>query len=123
MVVDEGIDIVAAKNNKYFHIQVKTANGDDSKPYMATIKREAFQHAADTFYIIVLRRAQRQRYLNDYLVLSSRDIYQYVKSGQLREGGTISLRLRVNTGGRFLLIGIKGETDVTHFINDFDSIC
>lgn len=119
MAVDQGIDIVASKNNKYFHIQVKTANGDDSRPYTTAIRREAFQHSSDTFYIIVMRRAQRQRYINDYLVLSSRDIHQYVRSGQLKDGSTISLRLTVR-GDRFLL---NGTTDLTHCINDFDSIC
>ena len=123
MAVDQGIDIVASKAGKYFHIQVKTANGDDSRPYTATIRREAFQHASDVFYVIVMRRAQKQRYVNDYLVLSSRDIHNYVRSGQLRDGATISLRLVVNSNGRCILNGIKDAADVTHCINDFDSIC
>lgn len=120
MVVDQGIDIVAAKENKYFHIQVKTANGNDSKPYTTTIRKDAFQHASHTFYILVMRRAQKQRYINDYLVLSSRDIHQYIRSGQLKDGVTISLRIVAEGKDRFLL---NGTHDVTHCVNDFASIC
>lgn len=123
MVVDQGIDVVASKNNKYFHIQVKTANGDDTKPYSASIERKAFQHASETFYIIVMRREQKQRYINDYLVLSSGVIRQYIRSGQLKEGATISLRLATDGKNRFFLNGLNSAVDITHCINDFDSIC
>jgi hypothetical protein len=120
MAVDHGIDLVASKNNKYFHLQVKTANGDDSRPYTTSIRREAFQHSSDTFYIIVLRRALKQRYVNDYLILPSSEIRRNIQSGVLKEGSTISLRIVVDGKGKFLL---NGATEVTHCINDFDSIC
>ena len=120
MAVDHGIDLVASKNNKYFHLQVKTANGDDSRPYTTSIRREAFQHSSDTFYIIVLRRALKQRYVNDYLILPSSEIRRNIQSGALKEGATISLRITVDGKGKFLL---NGATEVTHCINDFDSIC
>jgi len=118
MVVDHGIDVVANKNNKYFHIQVKTANGDDSKPYTATIKKESFQHASDIFYIIVLRRAQKQRYINDFAILSSSEIRRYITNKTLKEGSTIQLRITVDNN-KFTL---NGSTDITNCINDFDII-
>lgn len=117
MVVDEGIDIVASKNGQYFHIQVKTANGDDTKPYTTTIKKESFQHSAQTFYIIVMRRRLKQRYINDYLILSSLEIRRKLTSGNHSNLQSIPLRLHVNNERYYL-----NDEDVTRFINDFDII-
>lgn len=121
MAVDEGIDLVATKDNKYFHLQVKTANGDDSRPYQASIRKEAFQHTGNTFYILVLRRPQRRRYINDYLILSSNEIRRYIASGALRDGETIGLRLVIENE-KFYLLGLNDRLDLTHCINDFESI-
>jgi hypothetical protein len=53
MTVDEGIDLIAEKQNNYFHIQVKTANPSESGAFGFKIKKSSFKakNAAQTFYI------------------------------------------------------------------------
>ena len=57
MTVDDGIDLIAEKQNNYFHIQVKTANPSESGRFGFKIMRSSFKtnHSGQTFYIFVLR--------------------------------------------------------------------
>ncbi|MGL1922599.1 MAG: hypothetical protein OCD03_16400 [Hyphomicrobiales bacterium] len=50
-----GMDIIAHKDNKTFHIQVKTSIRSNSGKHAATIKQTKFAHADDIYYIVVLR--------------------------------------------------------------------
>lgn len=118
MTVNDGIDVVASKVDKYFHVQVKTAN-DKSGSYTATIKTAAFQHASNVFYIIVLRTNAGMRYINDFVILQSGDIKRMILEGRLKEGKSISLRLG-NEGGRLML---NGSIDVSVHRNNWDLIC
>jgi len=118
MTVDDGIDVVASKVDKYFHVQVKTAN-EKSGSYSATIKTSAFQHASNVFYIVVLRTNAGMRYVNDFVILQSGDIKKLILEGRLKEGNSISLRLTPE-GGRLLL---NGSVDVSVHRNNLDLIC
>ena len=42
MAIDDGIDVIAGKDNKYFHIQVKTANPTENGTFVFTIKKSSF---------------------------------------------------------------------------------
>ena len=42
MLVDSGIDLVASKGGKYFHVQVKTATEQDGGRFQFTIKNSSF---------------------------------------------------------------------------------
>jgi len=118
MSVDEGIDLVASKDNKYFHVQVKTANFQPDKPFQATIKSSAFRHAGDVYYVVVLRQPTQVRFHNDYVLFTSSDIRRWVGSGILKEGSTITLRL---SGDSQKLI-LNKKVDVTTHLNDFGAI-
>ena len=56
MSVDEGIDIVATKNDKLYNIQVKTSNEKYGK-YVSDMNTNSYQkyNSSNTFYIFVLR--------------------------------------------------------------------
>jgi len=56
MSVDDGIDIVATRNNKLYNIQVKTANEKYGK-YVSDMSINSYQkhNSSNTFYIFVLR--------------------------------------------------------------------
>lgn len=117
MTVDDGIDVVASRNNKYFHIQVKTANSADDKRYSASILTESFQYASGTFYVIVLRRRLKDRFINDFAVFGASDIRNFTKSGQIKEGQTISLNISLENG-----IYSLNKMNINHLINDFNAI-
>lgn len=121
MAVDEGIDIVASKNNNYFHIQVKAANGDDTRPYVTNIPQSKFKHGATTFYILVLRRAGRERFFNDYLVLTSQEVRDVMRYDQA-DKKSISLSVRIEKKNGHMKYMLNGQRDVTLAINDFHKI-
>lgn len=119
MSVDEGIDLVASKDGRYFHIQVKTANKSDTKPYLATIKSSALKQGGDVYYVIVLRVPTEVRIYNEYAIFSSLDIRRWIGEGILKDGQSISLRISAEKN-RFRLNNV---IDVSSHINDFDVIC
>lgn len=118
MTVDDGIDVVASKDEKYFHVQVKTAN-ERSGSYVASIKTSAFKHASNVFYIVVLRTHGGVRYVNDYVILQSGDIKRMILEGKLKEGSSISLKLS-QEGNKLLL---NGAMDVSVHRNNWELIC
>lgn len=119
MTVDDGIDIVASKDDKFFHIQVKTANYHPDRPFQATIRENAFRHSYNVFYIIVLRAPTPMGFVNRYAIFPSSDIRRMIAQGTLKDTSSISIRISL-VNQKFLL---GGNVDVSHQINDFESIC
>ncbi len=87
VTVDDGIDIIAAKDKNYFHIQVKTANEIKNKPFNFSIKKSSFKRYDDsqTFYIFVLRQQDANRYFNDYIILPNSEIERMLMFELLKE--------------------------------------
>lgn len=120
MPVDDGIDIVASKDNQYFHIQVKTANPKDDV-FAFSIKRSSFNTTASssTFYIFVMRNADKARYFNDYLIMPSSQVRQFINASVIKDSPSLSLRVHKDNKGRYIL---NGSQDVTISINDFSQL-
>lgn len=61
MTVDNGIDVIASKGGKYFHIQAKTAAEQDGGHFAFVIKNSSFlqHHRSSMFYVFVLRRSSQ----------------------------------------------------------------
>ena len=91
MSVDDGIDIVATKNNKFFHIQVKTATRQDAGKYQFTINPASFKkyHATNVFYVFVLRHGIK----NDFIIIPSSHIKYLVDKGVISENTAMSLTI------------------------------
>ena len=121
MAVDDGIDVVASKNNNYFHIQVKTANFSKNLGFGFTIKKSSFtsKDSFQTFYIFVIREKDEHRYFNDYLILPSSQIRQYVEVGIIKDGLSLSLRVQKDSRGRYIL---NAKQEVTISINTFSQL-
>jgi uncharacterized protein with HEPN domain len=119
MIVDDGIDVVASRDEKYFHIQVKTANYFADKPFQATISEKAFRHSTNVFYIIVLRAPMPVGFVNRYAIIPSSDIRRLITQGILKDAVTISLRISIENQ-KYIL---NGTVDISHHVNDWDSIC
>lgn len=121
MTVDDGIDIVASKNDSYFHIQVKTANATSGNKFQFKITKRAFdsKDAAATFYVLVLRICENSRNTCEYLILQSSEIRRLVVKGVVKDGEAITLSVNREKGNRFILNKIE---DVTWALNRFDNI-
>jgi hypothetical protein len=121
MAVDDGIDVIASKNNNYFHIQVKTANASASAGFGFSIKKSSFtsKDSFQTFYIFVIREKDERRYFNDYLILPSSQVRQLVEVGVIKEGPTLSVRIQKDSRGRYIL---NAKQDVTISVNTFSQL-
>jgi hypothetical protein len=121
MAVDDGIDIVASKDNKFFHIQVKTANLSDSGKYNFTLQQRAFdaKNAYSTFYLLVMRTFESSRYVNNFLVLPNNEIRRLVESAVISKADKMSLRVEKDRNGNYVL---NGQERLSWALNRFDII-
>jgi len=121
MTIDDGIDIVASKDATYFHIQVKTSNSTNAGKFRFTIKQKSFnaKDAAITYYILVLRYFENQRYTCDHLVLPSSEIRRLVDKAVIKSSESISLSVEKDRSGKFILNKIE---DLTWSLNRYDTI-
>lgn len=94
MTVDDGIDIVASKHNKFFHIQVKTATRQDNGKYIFTINKDSFKryNTANVFYVFVLRENMK----NDHIIIPSMQIDYFIGTGAITDGSVFSLTITTN---------------------------
>jgi len=121
MAVDDGIDVIAGKNNKYFHIQVKTSNPSENGAFAFSIKKSSFtaKDSFQTFYIFVIREKSDCRYYNDYLIFPSSQVRQLIEVGVIKDGQSLSIRIQKDKRGRYLL---NAKQDVTISVNTFSQI-
>lgn len=121
MTVDDGIDIVANKEDSYFHIQVKTANASSQSKYQFRVTKRAFgsKDASSTFYVLVMRVNEDTRNACEHLVLPSSEIRRLVDKAVIRDGDAMNISIERERGNRFLLNGVE---DVSWALNRFDNV-
>jgi hypothetical protein len=118
VTVDDGIDIIAAKDKNYFHIQVKTSNQIKNKPFNFNIKKSSFKRYNDskTFYIFVLRQQDVNRYFNDFIILPNSEIERMLMFDLLKENkDTYSFNIQKKNND----YTINGQRVI---VNDFSKI-
>jgi Holliday junction resolvase-like predicted endonuclease len=122
MTVDDGIDIVASKNNSYFHIQVKTStpHGKDGQ-FFFSINHEKFKQkfSGNTFYIFVLRRSDGSRYFSDFVVLSSSEVKSLISREIIKNSVNLSFRIRFEKPYKYIL---NKKEDIAYSVNKFNRI-
>ncbi|MDL2315719.1 hypothetical protein LJC59_01360 [Desulfovibrio sp. OttesenSCG-928-A18] len=119
MSVDDGIDIVASKYSKFFHIQVKTAACQENGKFQFTIKQEAFKryNSADMFYVFVMRQGTR----NEFIIIPSFNISFFIGAGIISGSTAYTLVISQNEKKtQFFLNG--GKADITQFYGRFEEI-
>jgi len=119
MAVDEGIDIVASKNNEYFHIQVKTSALGANGKYAFFIKNAAFDanNGGKVFYVLVMRNADGA---TKFAVIPSVQLAIHRETGVLGGTNGISLFVTPDEKGRSFTMN-KGQ-NIDQFINNFSLI-
>lgn len=122
MMVDDGVDIVAAKDNIYYYIQVKTTTIRNGRIY-ARINRDSFNryNKQQCRYIIVARYREKGADHNMFFVFNSADIEQaaygrYINQGE--EVYTIKIRFNERTGEPILYD--DREKEISWNLNRFD---
>jgi len=117
MSVDEGLDIVATKDNKLFNIQVKTANENKFNKYVYDIRKISFEKfgTGNTFYVFILKGKETK-----FLILPSMEIEKNIQQKNILVVGH-GKRYRVNLSirdGKTYLGNLNN--DATFFLNKWD---
>lgn len=114
MSVDDGIDIVAMKNNKTYYIQVKTVH-IKTEGFGVQIRLNSYNryNSNDCYYVIVARGETTQ-----FIIATADDIRRLIDKGSVKKGDkSISIRFTQNMGNLFV-----GEENVNYMINSFNRI-
>ena len=121
MTVDDGIDIVASKDDSYFHIQVKTSNTSAQNKYQFKITKRAFgsKDSSGTFYVLVMRVNEDSRNICEHLVIPSSEIRRLVDKAVIRDGESMSISVDRQRGSKFVINGLE---DVSWSLNRYDTI-
>ncbi len=122
MTVDDGIDLVASKKDIYFHIQVKTSSantGNDNFSFNINTERFTQKFTGRTFYVFVMRRCDKSRYFNDFVVLSSPEIKSLIDRKIIAESTNLSFRIEIEKPYKYIL---NKKEDIAYSVNKFNRI-
>lgn len=121
MAVDDGIDVVASKDNKYFHIQVKTANPSKKGSYQFNISRDRFdvKHGNSMFYVFVMRRSINSRHVNDFAIMPSSEIKRLIDSERIKAGSKLNVRIEKGPNEPYMM---NNSENVTWCVNNWAAI-
>lgn len=117
MTVDEGIDIVASKDNKYFHIQVKASAEKSSGGFGFQVKRKAFElnRSAQTYYVFVMRKN-----LSCYFAVLPSSHLENLRMTNVISGQN-DLSITITADERNKQFSLNGS-DITGWVNNFGVI-
>lgn len=118
MMIDEGVDIVATKDNTYYYIQVKTASVDANGRVYCQIPRYRFDQYIDNQirYIIVARTKDS----NIYFVFDPREIDRGVFGRYINAtDDTIYIKIKFNPRSGAPYLYDDKEQDVSYNMNNF----
>lgn len=120
MIVDQGVDLVAEKNNKYFYIQVKTASGQEGS-WKFTIKKSSFDasHSNLMYYIFVMRTSasSREASKNLFVVVPSTHMDTLIKSRSIVGENAYSVTISTPDRGKSWKLN---RTECNVFMNAFN---
>lgn len=125
MMVDDGVDIVASKNNLYYFIQVKTTLLNEKGRIYVSIKKDRFDAFINSQirYIVVARCKISGIETCLYFVFNNQNIDEFIfdKVVNLNES-TISIKIRIDqeNGNKPFLYHENKEKDITFFMNKFN---
>ena len=125
MMVDDGVDVVASKNNVFYFIQVKTTTVTDKGRIHVTIKKERFEAFAysQIRYIVVARCLMAGLETNLYFIFNNQNIdefisYKYVSKNA--ESIFIKIKIDKDKGNTPMLYHENNERDIRYYMNRFD---
>jgi len=119
MSVDEGMDIVATKENRLYNIQVKTSNENKYNSYIFDIRITSFEkhNQNNSFYIFVLRSNSQRTF---FLILPYFEIQKNVdQKNILLINKNTRYRVNIRLRDDKLFLGNK-ENDMSYFMNRWE---
>lgn len=123
--VDEGIDLVACKENVFYYIQVKTTFVAQKNTFHFTIKESNFMKFFDAQmrYLLVARAKTGKDVRNIYFQFNNKDIDRLRSEGIIGPSSANNININIEydtrTDKAFAYNGNK-RSDVTYYMNNFD---
>jgi hypothetical protein len=124
MMIDDGIDIIASKNNVYRYIQVKTSFVTDDK-IICQIKKERYEThiMSQVRYVVVARYSENGIDRNMFFVLTEHDINKGIHDGYIKDGQeSIVLKIKFHPLSRAPYLYDVKESDASYYVNNFKMI-
>ena len=124
MMVDEGIDLVASKDNVFYYIQVKTRLVAEANRFHFSIRQGNYDRYVGTQmrYVLVARAMIANEIRNIFFVFANGDINRFRHEGILGDSDTninINIEYDTRTGKAYAYSG-RNRTDVSYYMNKFD---
>lgn len=121
MMIDEGIDIVATKNNIYSYIQVKTAYVENGRIY-CQISQDRYDMyiQSQLRYIIVARYNKQGQDRNMFFVFNSQNIDQGIYGRYIKKGeNSVSIKIKFHPQSGAPILYDEKECDASYHLNNF----
>ena len=125
MMVDEGIDLVASKNNVFYYIQVKTKNVDEQNRFYFQIKQDRFDIFIGTQirYILVARCILNKENRVIFFKFNNDDIQRFCFGKCIPKpsngSGILSIKIRHDDRtDKFYIYDGKNEEDISFNTNN-----
>jgi hypothetical protein len=123
MLLDEGIDIIATKDNIYYYIQVKTTYIKDGRLYVK-IKKERFDKYIENQirYVIVGRYGKEGDLRNIFFVFDPNTIERFARYEQCINESDEALNIKIEfepRTGKYFMYDNNKRADVSYYINKF----
>lgn len=121
MMIDEGIDIVATKNNVYRYIQVKTTYVDKGKIYCQINKDRYDMHIESQLrYIIVARYSEKGVNRNMFFIFNSQDIDDGIYGRYIKQGlNCVSIKIKFHPQSGAPYLYDDKEHEISNRMNNF----
>lgn len=126
LLVDEGVDVVASKNNEFFLVQVKTTileNGSNNNCVRVQIRKARFDayRGYQIRYVVVVRCNYQNRDTNLFFTFDNQQIELYMHNGCILRptNDMMSIKIKFGDGMPYLYHGDK-EADISFHQNNFN---
>lgn len=123
MMIDEGVDIVAVKNNIYYYIQVKTTSIKANGTITCQIGKDRYDEylGAQIRYIIVVRCKEHNTNKNIYFKFSPGELEAAIYNRCVKRGDTsISIKIRFDLKTGEPILYDEKEMPGGYYMNNFN---
>lgn len=124
MVIDDGIDVIASKNNKYYYIQVKTTTATAGRnPHWQVPLNNylSFLGSQEMRYIFVLRHGTKDGDRNIFYIMTPRDLDHEISKGTIsKSDNNINLKIKFDGITGEPILYDKKESSALYYQNNFN---
>jgi len=123
MLVDDGVDIVASKNNMFYYLQVKTTVIDDRNKIHAKIEQKRFYDYMNTQirYVIVARCTINKVETNLFFIFDNKNIQRLIFDKKINSNqDRIYIKIEIDPKDNLPYIYDEKRECINFYQNNFD---